>query len=313
VSIDNSDSSGLTKQIKNLFKEEGFVKVGISKAGELTTDKEHFRKWLKEERNADMKWLEKNIEKKSNPKLIDSDFSNVISAAYIYDTPFRHSDNPGIGKISKYAWGNADYHKVLKKKLKKICRNIESLRTGIKTKYYVDDGPIMEKAWAAKSGIGWRGKNSIIINPEFGSFFFLCTVLINCELENDNPMSDFCKSCQICMNACPTGALYEPYKLDANLCIAYHTIENENELPVHINLNGWVYGCDICQDVCPYNKHKFFSEDKNFYPLEKIFNKTFDELHNISEEEFEETFKLSPIRRTKFSGWKRNLKQNIGP
>jgi len=311
VSIENPDSSGLTKQIKNLFNEEGFVKVGISKAGELTTDKEYFMKWLEEERNADMKWLEKNIEKKANPKLIDSDIINVISAAYIYDTPFRHSDNPGIGKISKYAWGNADYHKVLKKKLKKICRDIESLRTGIKTKYYVDDGPIMEKAWAVKSGIGWRGKNSIIINPEFGSFFFLCTVLINCELENDNPMSDFCKSCQICINACPTGALYEPYKLDANLCIAYHTIENENELPVNINLNGWVYGCDICQDVCPYNKHKFFTEDKNFYPLEKIFNKTFDELQNISEEEFEETFKLSPRKRAKFSGWKRNLKQNI--
>jgi epoxyqueuosine reductase len=303
----------ITDSIKKLFSEEGFFKTGMSSVQKLETEAEYFGNWLKEGRNADMEWLGRNFETRTNPQRISNKFKSVISSAYIYDTPFEHSDNRGIAKITRYAWGLADYHKILKKKLKKICWEIEKLREGIKTKYYVDDGPVLEKIWAVKSGIGWQGKNTTVINQEYGSFFFLVVVFINAELEYDRPIENLCEGCTICRNACPTGALYDEYKLDANLCIAYHTIESKKEIPDYIDVNGWIFGCDICQDVCPYNKRKFFTEDRNFYPLEKVFEKTFEELDKISEEQFNEIFISSPIKRTKFSGWKRNIQKAIIP
>ncbi len=304
-----TEKTTLTNKIKTLFAEEGFIKTGISKIEELTKEKIYFSKWLSENRNADMEWLNKSFEKRTNPVLIGEQFTSIISSAFIYATPFRHSDESGIGKISRYAWGSSDYHKVLKKKLKVICKKIESVSEGIKTKYYVDDGPVMDKVWAVKSGIGWMGKNTNVLNADFGSFFFLCEVLINKELVYDNPVDDLCESCTICLNACPTGALFEPYKLDANLCISYHTIENRKEIPEYINLNNWIFGCDICQDVCPYNKSKIFTDEKSFYPTEKILNKPLDELEKITGEEFNEIFKSSPVKRTKYSGWKRNIEK----
>jgi epoxyqueuosine reductase len=303
------DKTFLTEKIKNLFTEEGFIKTGVSKIDELKKKKDYLKNWLDEKRNAGMEWLNNSFEKRTNPKLIGEEFISIISAAFIYDSPFRHLDEPGIGKISRYAWGNSDYHKVLKKKLKAICKKIESLSEEIKTKYCVDDGPVMDKVWAVKSGIGWMGKNTNVLNADFGSFFFLCEVFINRELVYDNPVEDLCESCNICLNACPTGALFEPYKLDANLCISYHTIENRKEIPEYINLNGWIFGCDICQDVCPYNKSKIFTEEKSFYLVEKVFNKPLDELEKITEEEFNEIFMSSPVKRTKYSGWKRNIEK----
>jgi epoxyqueuosine reductase len=304
-----NENLSLTHKIKNLFKEEGFFKTGVSKIEELSEEKKYFRKWLEENRNADMVWLERSIEKRTNPKLVNEEFISIISAAYIYETPYQHSEIPGTGKISRYAWGSSDYHMVLKKKLKKICKNIEESDSGIKTKYYVDDGPVMDKVWAVKSGIGWLGKNTNVIDPESGSYFFLCDILINRELEYDKPINDLCESCNICLNACPTGALYEPYKLDANLCISYLTIENKNEIPDYINSNGWIFGCDICQDVCPFNKGSLFTEEKSFYPMERIYNKSLGELERIREEEFIELFTSSPVKRTKYSGWKRNIEK----
>jgi len=309
MSSPETDKTTLTNQIKNLFAEEGFIKTGISKIEELTKEKIYFSNWLDENRNADMEWLNKSFEKRTNPAITGEEFTSIISSAFIYDTPFKHSDESGTGKISRYAWGSLDYHKVLKKKLKVICKKIESISEGIKTKYYVDDGPVMDKVWAVKSGIGWMGKNTNVLNADFGSFFFLCEVMINKELEYDNPVEDLCESCTICLNACPTGALFEPYKLDANLCISYHTIENRKEIPEYINLNGWIFGCDICQDVCPYNKSKIFTDEKSFYPMEKIYNKSLDELGKITEDEFNELFKSSPVKRTKYSGWKRNIEK----
>ena len=284
--------------------------AGICAIEDIGKEKEALKKYLAGNRNADMEWLNSSFEKRTNPKLIDNEFISVISTAFIYDTPYYHSENEQIAKISRYAWGKSDYHKVLKRKLKRICSKIESISEGIKTKYYVDDGPVMEKVWAKKSGIGWMGKHTNIINPEYGSYFFLCEVFINTELCYDKPVEDLCESCAICLNACPTGAIYEPYKLDANLCISYHTIENRKEIPDYIDLNGWVFGCDICQDVCPYNKHKFFTEDEeSFTPIEKTFNKSFEELNSITEDEFNELFRSSPVKRTKFKGWKRNIEK----
>lgn len=303
----------LSSKIKEICLSAGFIKTGFAKAEILTGQKEYFLQWLADNKNAGMNWLGNNVEKRTNPSLVFGDIHSVISLAYLYDTPFEHSDINNPPKISRYAWGEKDYHKVIKKKLKEVCKEIESLAEGIKTLYYVDDGPVMEKVWAVKSGIGWMGKNTNVINSELGSFFFLSEILINAELDYDKPADDLCESCRICIDACPTGALFDEYKLDANLCISYQTIESKEEIiPSYIDTRGWIFGCDICQDVCPYNKRKFFTEDKNFYPKEKIFNKPFAFLDSLTEEEFNSTFEGTPVRRTKFKGWKKNLRKFSG-
>ncbi len=210
--------------------------------------------------------------------------------------------------------------------------------------YYVDDGPVMDKAWAVRAGIGWMGKHTNIINPEYGSWIFLCEIITSFEFETYNsPMEDLCGSCRICIDACPTGAIVDEYVLDSNLCISYHTIENKGEIPEYINLDGWVFGCDVCQDVCPFNKNDKVTEDKSFYPKEELKTplvrpkgeKDFEspllkgeersarlrngqergfptkaELESITEEEFNKIFADSPVKRTKYKGWKRNLKKH---
>lgn len=293
--------------IKSKCIEAGFFKVGFTRAEKTYSEALYLREWLDEKRNADMQWMANNFEKRTDPSEIMEDIRSVISLAYLYDTPVAHSENRNIPKISRYAWGERDYHKIIKKKLKNLCNVINSLSPEIKTRAYVDDGPVMDKAWAVRSGIGWMGKNTNVIDPDTGSFFFLAEILINAELDYDTQVEDHCKSCNLCINACPTGALYEEYKLDANLCISYQTIENRNNIPDEINLNGWIFGCDICQDVCPFNGKNKFTTDINFLPKSQIKNKTYDELLNLSEDEFNKNFEGTPVRRTKYNGWKRNL------
>jgi epoxyqueuosine reductase len=301
------DKEILTSKIKNLCLKSGFYKVGISKVEEFKNEKSKLQNWLDENRNADMDWILRSFEKRIDIKKVKEDIKSVISLTYLYDTPFEHSININVPKISRYAWGEKDYHKILKKKLKYLCKEIESISPNISTKYYVDDGPVTDKTWAVKSGIGWMGKNTNVIDPNVGSFFFLSEILINAELDYGEPIEDLCGTCNICVSACPTGAIYEPYKLDANHCISYQTIENKNDIPDFIDLNGWIFGCDICQDVCPYNKKNIFTENKDFIPKKNIFNKTYDELLSLTEEEFNKEFEGTPVRRTKYKGWIRNL------
>ena len=305
----NAPLTNLTKLIKQKCSEAGFVKIGVSKAKVLNKEKDFFKSWLDDGKHANMDWLNKSMKKRVNPKLVMNGVNSVISLAYLYDTSFIHKDDKKIPKISRYAWGNRDYHKIIKKKLKSLCKEIEDLSPRLETKYYVDDGPIMDKVWAEKSGIGWMGKHTIIINPDVGSFFFLSEILINCELEYDEPIENLCENCSICLDACPTGALSEAYKLDSNLCVSYQTVENKDEIPGHINLNNWIFGCDICQDICPFNTKRFLSKERDFFPKENIFNKTYDYLLKISEEEFDKIFEGSAIRRVKYKGWRRNLKK----
>ena len=301
------DKTRLSEIIKSKSIEAGFFKVGFTRAEKTYSEALYLREWLDEKRNADMQWMANNFEKRTDPSEIMEDIRSVISLAYLYDTPVAHSENRNIPKISRYAWGERDYHKIIKKKLKNLCNVINSLSPEIKTRAYVDDGPVMDKAWAVRSGIGWMGKNTNVIDPDTGSFFFLAEILINAELDYDTQVEDLCKSCNLCINACPTGALYEEYKLDANLCISYQTIENRNDIPDEINLNGWIFGCDICQDVCPFNGKNKFTTDINFLPKSQIKNKTYDELLNLSEDEFNKIYEGTPVRRTKYNGWKRNL------
>jgi len=299
----------LTDKIKNLCLKHGFTKAGIS-APELSgQDISRFEKWLSEGKHAGMQWLETQKEKRGNPALVLPGIKSIISLAYIYDTPFTHNEN--FPKISRYAWSKTDYHKYLKDKLKKLCSEIKSETqteypdTGLL--YYVDDGPIAEKSFAVKSGIGWQGKNSLVINPEFGSYFFLCEILTNIEIEPDKPMEDFCGNCGICTKACPAGALDEEYRLNAGLCISYHNIENKNEIPEHINLHGWLFGCDICQDVCPYNKHKHFTAECGFNPIPELINIPLPAYQSINEAEFNALFSSSPLKRLKYKRFQRNL------
>jgi len=299
----------LSKNIKDICLKEGFFKVGFAKYELLTDEVSFLKEWISEGRNGDMEWMSKNLEKRKDASLILNGIKSIISLSYIYDTPFEH--NGHLPKISRYAWGEKDYHKVLKKRLKKVCKEIELLCGDAKTLFYVDDGPLMEKVWAVRSGVGWLGKNCNVLDSEAGSFFFLSEILINKELEYDKSVDDLCETCRICVDACPTGAIYDEYKVDANLCISYQTIENRNEIPSYIDLSGWIFGCDVCQDVCPFNKRKYFTDEEGFYPLKKVFNKDAKELSVIKEEEFKEIFSGSPVKRTKFTGWKRNLDRVI--
>ncbi len=299
----------LSKRIKEICLLEGFFKVGFAKHERLSNEVNHLKDWVSEGRNAGMGWISGNHEKREDVSLILNNVKSVISLAYVYDTPFIHNDS--MPKISRYAWGEKDYHKVLKKKLKVVCKEIESLCVNVQTKFYVDDGPVMEKAWAVKSGIGWMGKHGNVIDSEAGSFFFLSEIFINKELEYDKPVDDLCETCRVCVDACPTGAIYKEYKVDANLCISYHTIENRADIPSYIDLSGWIFGCDICQDVCPYNKRIIFTEDKSFYPMMEIYEKDIYELSEINEEGFNKVFADSPVKRAKYAGWKRNLNRML--
>ena len=308
----NLVQSNIKKLIEEKASELGFVKIGFAKADVLTPESDNLKQWLDKGYDADMRWIKKGFDKRKDVKLIMEDAKTVISLAYNYYTPFKHDETKP--KISRYAWGK-DYHKIIKKKLKELCKTIQSLPLskgecpkdgGIITHAYVDDGPVMDKAWAARTGIGWMGKHTNIINPEYGSWIFLSEIITNLEFETyGSSIEDLCGSCRICIDACPTGAIADEYVLDANLCISYQTIENRGEIPDYIETSGWVFGCDVCQDVCPFNKNDKPTKDKNFYPNEGP--KTKAELEAITEEEFNKIFANSPIKRTKFKRWKRNL------
>lgn len=331
ANIPENIKHSITDKAKSL----GFIAVGFSKADILEEESARLRTWLNNGYDADMKWIEKGFDKRRDIKLIMEDAKSVISLGFNYYIPVEH--DPTRPKISRYAWGK-DYHKVLKIKQKELIEFIKETtprtmgalpllqKEGMNLRAYVDDGPVMDKAWAVRAGIGWMGKHTNVINPTYGSWFFICSIITNMEFESyDAPVTDLCGSCTLCISSCPTGAIIDEYKLDSNLCISYHTIENKGEIPENINLDGWVFGCDVCQDVCPYNspKFNFTTPEESFYPKNALYSsplkrgtegdsggfKTKAELEQIAEEEFNTIFADSPVKRTKFAGWKRNLEK----
>lgn len=297
-----------TKFIKDESKRLGFSSCGISKARFLSEEADNFEKWLTKGYQGSMSYLEKNIDKRLDPRLLVPGSKSVISLSYNYFPPKKlNEENNFI--ISKYAYGK-DYHKVLKKKLKKLFASIREKIGEIEGRVFVDSAPIHERAWAKLSGLGWVGKNSLLINKNKGSYFFLAEIICDLELEYDEPVLNRCGSCTRCIDACPTDAITEAQVIDANKCISYLTIENKENIPEELNgsLTDSIFGCDICQDVCPWNKRSTPHNEKEFLPnkeLKKLKRKDWIE---ITEETFNKIFEGSAVKRTKYKGLTRNIK-----
>ncbi|MGH9949944.1 MAG: tRNA epoxyqueuosine(34) reductase QueG, partial [Pyrinomonadaceae bacterium] len=257
------------KRLKERSVELGFCKIGIVAADSLTAEGEQFFEWLGRGFHGEMAWMNREPEKRVDPKLIFPDAKSVIVVAMNYYTPHHHADSESTGKISRYAWGD-DYHDVLKEKLRELLDWIKTEIPEADGKICVDTTPIMEKAWAVRAGIGWLGKHSNVITTDHGSWVFLGEIILNIELEFDTEVvADHCGSCTACLDACPTDAIVEPYVVDSRKCISYATIElRDDKLPDNIveNLDGWLYGCDICQDVCPWNRFETPTVESRFEP-----------------------------------------------
>ena len=297
-----------TKFIKDESKRLGFSSCGISKARFLSEEADNFEKWLTKGYQGSMSYLEKNIDKRLDPRLLVPGSKSVISLSYNYFPPKKLIEENNF-IISKYAYGK-DYHKVLKKKLKKLFASIREKIGKIEGRVFVDSAPIHERAWAKLSGLGWVGKNSLLINKNKGSYFFLAEIICDLELEYDEPVLNRCGSCTRCIDACPTDAITEAQVIDAKKCISYLTIENKENIPEELSgsLTDSIFGCDICQDVCPWNKRSTPHNEKEFLPnkeLKKLKRKDWIEL---TEETFNKIFEGSAVKRTKYKGLTRNIK-----
>ena len=292
--------------IKNKSIELGFISCGISKSGFLENEIGRFESWLKNNYHGKMSYMERNFDKRMDTRKLVDGSKSVISLLFNY-YPSKEINNNSF-KISKYAYGK-DYHFIIKDKLKTLLSSMRNEIGEIDGRVFVDSAPIMEKAWAKKSGLGWIGKNTNLISKKTGSFFFIAEIIVDLELEYDNEVTDHCGSCTACLDACPTDALYEPYKIDASKCISYFTIELKEQFPNDLkkDFNDWIFGCDICQDVCPWNKFSRPNEEPLLSPLKEINQYSKKDWLELTDEVFKVVFKGSPLERTKFKGLKRNI------
>ena len=301
--------SKLTNQIViEKAKQIGFDLVGFSKADLLQDESGKLQQWLDKGYQATMNYMERNFSKRKDVREILPNAKSVISLALNYYTPDNHSNKKKLGKVSRYAWGK-DYHLIFWQKLKELETDLKNLEPELETLSYVDTGPVMDKVWAVKSGLGWMGKHTNIINPNIGSWFFIANIITNYEFEYSEMITDHCGTCTACLDACPTNAIVQEYVVDANKCISFQTIENKSEIPDELKgkFENWIFGCDICQDVCPWNnKFSISTQLKDFYPANKEFS--LDEILKMEENNFKTQFAESPIKRTKIKGLKRNAK-----
>ncbi|MEJ2543583.1 MAG: tRNA epoxyqueuosine(34) reductase QueG [Calditrichaceae bacterium] len=303
-----SNKSQITNQIKKLALSFGFHKVGVAAAKPLNKS-DYLEDWLKLKRHGTMSWMANNLEKRMDVTKLYPDAQSVISVAHNYYTKHQHSNDPAKGKISRYAWGN-DYHKIIKKKLKNLLKEIQNIDSSIEGRIFVDTAPIQDKLWAQAGGIGWQGKNTNILTREMGSWIFLGEIVINKELEYDPPAIDYCGSCSACIDACPTNAL-EPYKLNATKCLSYLTIEYwDKPIPKKFEskMNNWVFGCDICQDVCPWNNFALETDEIRYQPDKDNIAPDLHELNQLNENQFKMRFGKSPVFRAKYQNFMRNVR-----
>lgn len=293
--------------IKNEAKRLGFLSCGISKADFLEEEAPRLEQWLNKNMHGEMQYMENHFDKRLDPTKLVEDSKSVVSLLLNY-FPSKEPQDKTAPKISKYAYGS-DYHFVIKKKLRRLLEFIYEEIGEVSGRAFIDSAPVLDKAWAAKSGLGWIGKNSNLITKDTGSFYFIAELIIDLPLNYDNPTTDHCGTCSACIDACPTKAIVDPYVVDGSKCISYFTIELKNELPSSMkgNFDNWMFGCDICQDVCPWNRFSKAHSEPLFNPNEKLLSMTKSEWEEITEELFQEIFKKSAVKRTKYSGLKRNI------
>ena len=301
-----NNKSKYTQFIKSEALRLGFLSCGISKAGFLEQEAPRLENWLNKQMNGQMSYMENNFDKRLDPTLLVEDAKSVVSLLLnYYPSEFQ---NPDSYSISKYAYGH-DYHFVIKEKLKELLSAIQSTIGAVSGRAFVDSAPVLDKAWAAKSGLGWIGKNSNLLTKQVGSFYFIAELIIDLELDFDTATTNHCGSCTACIDACPTEAIVAPYIVDGSKCISYFTIELKENIPPEMNgkFKDWAFGCDICQDVCPWNKFSKAHNEPLFNPTPEILSWTKKDWEEITEETFKIVFKDSPLKRTKLEGIKRNI------
>lgn len=285
----------------------GFLSCGISKAQFLEEEAPRLESWLNNNMHGEMKYMENYFDKRLDPtKLVEGSKSVISLLLNYYPKEFQKE---GTYKLSKYAYGT-DYHFVIKDKLKDLLKFIQTEIGEVDGRAFVDSAPVLDKAWAARSGLGWIGKNSNLLTQQVGSFYFIAELITDLELEYDFPVTDHCGSCTACIDACPTQAIVEPYKVDGSKCISYFTIELKEELPAHVSdkFKDWMFGCDICQDVCPWNKFSKSHNEPLFDPHPELLAFEKKDWEEITRETFNEIFKRSAVKRTKFEGLQRNIR-----
>ncbi len=298
----------ITNQIvEKKAKAFGFDLVGFTEASILNIETENLANWLGMGYQSNMSYMERNFDRRKDVKEILPNAKSIISLGLNYFVEGKHSNNATKGKVSRFAWGK-DYHFIIWEKLDELIESLKSIDENFEAKSYVDTGPVMDKAWAIRSGLGWQGKHSNVINPKIGSWFFIATIITNHNFSTSQIVTDHCGKCTACIDACPTDAIVEPYVVNANRCISNLTIENKGEIPTEFKdkFNSWIFGCDICQEVCPWNKK--FSTVTQIEEFQKGENREI-ELQSVSEltnSKFKRKYVSSPIFRAKAKGLKRN-------
>ena len=308
--FDKHAQQRLARELKAEAVRLGFDACGISKAERLDDEARRLEQWLTEDRHASMAYMANHFDKRVDPTRLVEGAQSVVSVLHNYYQAVAHPDDDAIGKISRYAWGD-DYHDVLKEKLYELYHWLDERLGGIAGRAFVDSAPVLDKVWAARSGLGWVGKHTNLINRQMGSFFFIGELIVDVPLPPDGPIPDYCGSCTRCLDACPTDAIYQPYVVDANRCISYLTIEHRgDDIPsaLHPDMENWIFGCDICQDVCPWNKFKFATDEPRFMPRPSLTDTELRQWIELDLEGFRETFRKSPIKRAKFDGFIRNVR-----
>lgn len=293
--------------IKRKAHELGFLACGIARAEFLAEEAPRLERWLRDGRNGGMGYMANHFDLRLDPRLMVEGARSVISLAYNYYTLPQQEDHDAP-KISTYAYGR-DYHKVVKQRLKPLVAFINEQYGEVALRTFVDSAPVLEKAWARRSGLGWVGKHTNAIRKGAGSFFFLCEIILDLELAPDTPVTDHCGTCRRCIDACPTEAI-TPYSVDGSRCISYLTIELKESIPAEFagKLNDWAFGCDICQQVCPWNRFSTPHNEPDFTPKPELMGLTKDEWHGMTEVVFDRLFEGSPVKRTKYEGLNRNLR-----
>ena len=296
-----------TQLIKTEAKRLGFLSCGVSKAEFLEEEAPRLEAWLNQDMHGEMKYMENHFDKRLDPTKLVEGSKSVISLLLNY-FPSEAQIDPDAPKISKYAYGT-DYHFVIKDKLKQLLHFIQEEIGDVHGRAFVDSAPVLDKAWAAKSGLGWMGKHTNLLTKQLGSFYFVAELIVDLDLEYDTPVTDHCGSCTACIDACPTEAIVAPYVVDGSKCISYFTIELKDNIPTDFKgkFDNWMFGCDVCQDVCPWNRFSKSHSEPLFNPHPELLSMSKKDWEEITEEVFREIFKRSAVKRTKFKGLQRNI------